>query len=153
MDVMHSFGKGKMAARRASWSASIWNSDDMADLYAALFRDEPSAPPPDLPYGQFRMFYLKVMLRRRARWLGIRRCLQPQHPPHDFPRPRPQGPCCTWHGVVSPFWGGFSDERHQSYSRSRARAALYQTAPQRRFGGADRNPKLICSDGFYCQNH
>ena len=27
----------------------MWNSDDMAALYAALFQDGPSAPPPDLP--------------------------------------------------------------------------------------------------------
>ena len=39
-----------------------WNSDDMAALYAGLFRDGPSAPPPDLPTGQSRMFYLKVLL-------------------------------------------------------------------------------------------
>ncbi len=38
-----------------------WNSDDMAALYAALFRDEPSAPPPDLPYGQFRMQFLRIL--------------------------------------------------------------------------------------------
>ena len=37
-----------------------WNGDDMAALYAALFRDEPSPPPPDLPYGQFRMQFLKA---------------------------------------------------------------------------------------------
>ena len=49
----------------------IWNSDDMAALYAGLFRDAPSAPPPDLPSGQFRMFYLKV-LHGRACWLGLR---------------------------------------------------------------------------------
>ncbi len=38
----------------------IWNSDDMADLYARQFRDEIAPPPPDLPYGQFRMSYQKV---------------------------------------------------------------------------------------------
>lgn len=38
----------------------VWNSDDMARLYAGLFRDEPSAPPPDLPYGQFRILFLKA---------------------------------------------------------------------------------------------
>ena len=37
-----------------------WSSDDMSDLYARLFHDDPSAPPPDLPYGQFRMEYLPV---------------------------------------------------------------------------------------------
>jgi glycine cleavage system aminomethyltransferase T len=38
-----------------------WSSEDMAELYAAQFRDAPSAPPPDLPYGQFRVFFLKVL--------------------------------------------------------------------------------------------
>ena len=38
-----------------------WSSEDMADLYAAQFRDAPSAPPPDLPYGQFRVFFLRVL--------------------------------------------------------------------------------------------
>ncbi len=39
----------------------MWNSDDMAELYARLFQDGPSAPPPDLPTGQFRMSYVKVL--------------------------------------------------------------------------------------------
>jgi len=39
----------------------VWNSDDMARLYAAQFRDEPAPPPPDLPYGQFRILFLKVL--------------------------------------------------------------------------------------------
>lgn len=38
----------------------MWNSDDMASLYGALFQDGNSAPPPDLPYGQFRLSYLPV---------------------------------------------------------------------------------------------
>jgi vanillate/3-O-methylgallate O-demethylase len=38
-----------------------WSSEDMAELYAAQFRDAPSAPPPDLPYGQFRVMFLKVL--------------------------------------------------------------------------------------------
>lgn len=37
-----------------------WNGDDMAELYANLFRDGPSAPPPDLPTGQYRMQFLRV---------------------------------------------------------------------------------------------
>ncbi len=37
-----------------------WSSEDMAELYAAQFRDAPSAPPPDLPAGQFRVFFMKV---------------------------------------------------------------------------------------------
>jgi glycine cleavage system aminomethyltransferase T len=42
-----------------------WNSADMADLYAAQFRDSPAAPPPDLPYGQFRVLFLKVLADRK----------------------------------------------------------------------------------------
>src|SRR5258708_5092874 len=41
-----------------------WSSEDMAELYAAQFRDEPSAPPPDLPYGQFRIGFLKTFLNQ-----------------------------------------------------------------------------------------
>ena len=52
----------------------MWNSDDMAALYAGLFRDGPSSPPPDLPTGQFRMFYLKVLQGEPHR-LGVRRHL------------------------------------------------------------------------------
>src|SRR5579884_1565362 len=40
----------------------MWNSDDMAELYASLFRDVTSAPPPDLPYGQFRLCFHKILL-------------------------------------------------------------------------------------------
>jgi glycine cleavage system aminomethyltransferase T len=39
----------------------MWNSEDMARLYARLFEDESSAPPPDLPYGQMRVCFLRVM--------------------------------------------------------------------------------------------
>jgi glycine cleavage system aminomethyltransferase T len=38
-----------------------WSSYDMAQLYAAQFGDAPAAPPPDLPYGQFRVSFLKVI--------------------------------------------------------------------------------------------
>ena len=37
-----------------------WSSEDMAELYAAQFRDAPAAPPPDLPYGQFRVLFMRV---------------------------------------------------------------------------------------------
>ena len=37
-----------------------WSSEDMAKLYAAQFGDAPAAPPPDLPYGQFRVSFLKI---------------------------------------------------------------------------------------------
>jgi glycine cleavage system aminomethyltransferase T len=39
----------------------MWNSEDMARLYAGLFEDGPSAPPPDLPYGQMRVCFLRIM--------------------------------------------------------------------------------------------
>ena len=39
----------------------MWNGEDMARLYARLFEDEPSAPPPDLPYGQMRVCFLRIM--------------------------------------------------------------------------------------------
>ena len=38
-----------------------WSSEDMAKLHAAQYGDAPSAPPPDLPTGQFRVFFLKVL--------------------------------------------------------------------------------------------
>src|SRR5262245_46497316 len=38
-----------------------WSSEDMAELHAAQYRDAPAAPPPDLPTGQFRVFFLKVL--------------------------------------------------------------------------------------------
>jgi vanillate/3-O-methylgallate O-demethylase len=38
-----------------------WSSEDMAQLYAAQFDDTPAAPPPDLPYGQFRVSFLKIV--------------------------------------------------------------------------------------------
>jgi glycine cleavage system T protein (aminomethyltransferase) len=37
-----------------------WNADDVADLFAAQFRDAPAPPPPDLPWGQFRMLFLRA---------------------------------------------------------------------------------------------
>ncbi|HEV3008180.1 MAG TPA: hypothetical protein VGX52_04015 [Burkholderiales bacterium] len=38
-----------------------WSSEDMAALYAGQFGDGPAAPPPDLPTGQFRVFFLRVL--------------------------------------------------------------------------------------------
>jgi glycine cleavage system aminomethyltransferase T len=81
-----------------------WSSEDMAALYAAQFRDAPSAPPPDLPYGQFRVLFLKVLqggwasgyaysptLRRMLSLARLDRALQPGD-------------------KVQVLWGGFSDE-------------------------------------------
>lgn len=39
----------------------IWDSDDVAELFAAQFQDKPAPPPPDLPRGQVRMLYLKIL--------------------------------------------------------------------------------------------
>jgi glycine cleavage system aminomethyltransferase T len=81
-----------------------WNSDDMAELYAAQFRDAPAAPPPDLPYGQFRVLFLKVLeggwasgyayspnLRRMISLARLDRGIKPG-------------------AQVQVEWGGFSDE-------------------------------------------
>ena len=81
-----------------------WSSEDMAALYAAQFRDAPSAPPPDLPYGQFRVLFLKVLqggwasgyaysptLRRMISLARLDRALQAGD-------------------KVQVLWGGFSDE-------------------------------------------
>jgi len=85
-----------------------WSSEDMAALYAAQFRDAPSAPAPDLPYGQFRVLFLKVLhngqpagwasgyaysptLRRMLSLARLERALEPGT-------------------KVQVLWGGFSDE-------------------------------------------
>lgn len=85
-----------------------WSGEDMAELYAAQFRDGPAAPPPDLPYGQFRVLFLPVLqgkdavgwasgyaysptLRRMLSLARLDRALEP--------------------GTrVQVRWGGFSDE-------------------------------------------
>ena len=54
------FGKSALADPRYRLMGLEWSSEDMAELYAAQFRDAPSAPPPDLPAGQFRVFYQRV---------------------------------------------------------------------------------------------
>ena len=38
-----------------------WSSEDMAELHAAQYRDAPCAPPPDLPSGQFRVFFARIV--------------------------------------------------------------------------------------------
>jgi glycine cleavage system aminomethyltransferase T len=54
---------GKSALDEPRWQlvGLEWSSEDMAELYAAQFRDAPAAPPPDLPAGQFRVFYQRVL--------------------------------------------------------------------------------------------
>ena len=81
-----------------------WSSEDMAELHAAQYRDAPSAPPPDLPSGQFRVFYLRIVeggwatgyaysptLRRMISLARLDRSVQPG-------------------AEVRVQWGGFSDE-------------------------------------------
>jgi len=81
-----------------------WSSEDMAALYAGQFGDGPAAPPPDLPTGQFRVFFLKVLeggwasgyayspaLRRMISLARLNRDIQPGT-------------------KVQVQWGGFSDE-------------------------------------------
>lgn len=81
-----------------------WSGEDMAGLYAAQFRDAPSAPPPDLPAGQFRVFFLKILeggwasgyayspnLRRMISLARVDRSIKPG-------------------AEVRVRWGGFSDE-------------------------------------------
>jgi len=81
-----------------------WSSEDMAELYAAQFRDASSAPPPDLPAGQFRVFFMRVLeggwasgyaysptLRRMISLARLDRGIQPGD-------------------KVQVRWGGFSDE-------------------------------------------
>ena len=48
-------------ARGRRFVGLMWNSEDMAQLYARLFENEPSAPAPDLPYGQMRVCFLQIM--------------------------------------------------------------------------------------------
>jgi glycine cleavage system aminomethyltransferase T len=108
------FGKSALEREAASGGPRYrllgleWNSDDMAALYAAQFRDAPAAPPPDLPYGQFRLLFLKVernnqpagwasgyayspTLRRMISLARLERAIAPG-------------------AQVSVQWGGFSDE-------------------------------------------
>ena len=85
-----------------------WSSDDMAELYAAQFRDAPSAPPPDLPYGQFRVLFLRVEIDNTfSGWASgyayspnLRRMI-------SLARLDPGIAPGT---IVQVRWGGFSDE-------------------------------------------
>jgi vanillate/3-O-methylgallate O-demethylase len=81
-----------------------WSSEDMAELHAAQYRDAPSPPPPDLPAGQFRVFFLKVL---EGGWASgyaysptLRRMISLARLDRDI-APGAQ---------VRVVWGGFSDE-------------------------------------------
>ena len=98
------FGKSALREPRCRLMGLEWSSEDMAGLYAEQFRDAPSAPPPDLPAGQFRVFYLRVLeggwasgyaysptLRRMVSLARLDPALRPG-------------------AKVQVRWGGFSDE-------------------------------------------
>ena len=86
-----------------------WNSDDMTALFGALFSDEPSPPPFDLPYGQFRMLFLKALQGdEHIGWASgatysanLRRVISLARLRRDLSAPGTE---------VSVVWGGFSDE-------------------------------------------
>lgn len=67
VDLDHEFvGRDALRAEadvggpRRLWRGLLWDSDDIGELFAAQFRDAPAPPPPDLPWGQFRMQFLRV---------------------------------------------------------------------------------------------
>ena len=55
------FGKAGLAEPRRRLLGLEWSSEDMTGLFAAMFRDGASAPPPDLPTGHFQPLFLKVL--------------------------------------------------------------------------------------------
>jgi glycine cleavage system aminomethyltransferase T len=81
----------------------------MAELYARQFRDEPAPPPPDLPYGQFRLSFQKVTKDGDlAGWASgatysptVRRMISMARVSRALAVPGAE---------VSVRWGGFSDE-------------------------------------------
>lgn len=112
----HDFiGHGALAKERDAGGPArklvglLWNSDDMAALYADLFKDGNSAPPPDLPYGQFRMHYMKTFMDdARVGW-ATGACYSPT-------LRRMISMCRIDKALIEPGnqvqveWGGFSDE-------------------------------------------
>lgn len=67
VDLDHDFvGRDAVKAQmdnggpRRVWRGLSWNSDDVGELFSAQFRDTPAPPPPDLPWGQFRVQFLRV---------------------------------------------------------------------------------------------
>jgi glycine cleavage system aminomethyltransferase T len=75
VDLDHEFvGREALQAERdaggprRTWRGLLWDADDMGELFAAQFRGAPAPPPPDLPWGQFRMQYMRV--RQEDRQVG-----------------------------------------------------------------------------------
>jgi glycine cleavage system aminomethyltransferase T len=98
------FGKEALREPKRRLMGLEWSGEDMAELYAAQFRDAPSAPPPDLPAGQFRVLFMRVLeggwasgyaysptLRRMISLARLDQGIQPGD-------------------KVQVRWGGFSDE-------------------------------------------
>jgi glycine cleavage system T protein (aminomethyltransferase) len=81
-----------------------WSSEDMAELYAAQYRDAPSAPPPDLPAGQFRVLFLKVLEGGWASGYAYSPTLRRMISLARLDRGIAPG------SEVRVVWGGFSDE-------------------------------------------
>lgn len=53
--------EAKRGGPARKFTGLVWNSDDMVHLFAGLFGDGPSAPPPDLPYGQMRVTFIRIV--------------------------------------------------------------------------------------------
>jgi vanillate/3-O-methylgallate O-demethylase len=81
-----------------------WSSEDMAQLYAAQFDDTPAAPPPDLPYGQFRVSFLKIVEGGWASGYAYSPTLRRMISLARVDRSIADG------AQVRVRWGGFSDE-------------------------------------------
>ena len=87
----------------------VWDSGDVAELFAAQFRDEPAPPPPDLPQGQSRMLYLKILKDgEHVGWAtsptyspNIRRMISLGRLSKDLVEPETE---------VAVLWGSFSTE-------------------------------------------
>jgi glycine cleavage system aminomethyltransferase T len=115
---------------RRGLTGLIWSSEDMAELYSRLFLDGESAPPPDLPYGQFRMEYLPVEAdARRVGWATsatysptLRRMISLARLDRDLVSPGTE---------VEVTWGGFSSEPTQTI---RATTHALPFLPDRRRG-------------------
>ena len=81
-----------------------WSSEDMGELHAAQYRDAPSAPPPDLPSGQFRVCFLRIL---EGGWASgyaysptLRRMISLARVDRDL----------RAGSKVQVMWGGFADE-------------------------------------------
>ena len=100
------FGKAALTreAPRRRLMGLDWSSEDMAALYAGQFGDGPAAPPPDLPTGQFRVFFLKVLEGGWASGYAYSPTLRRMISLARLDREIPPGT------KVQVQWGGFSDE-------------------------------------------